>query len=451
MPIKFEEHLIKGGEIKNANPDYGYISGFGNTHSTLAEDGALPIGRNSPQKPPLGLYAEQLSGTAFTAPRAENKRSWLYRILPSVKHGRGFVEVNKGNIRTAPCKESTLPEMQMRWQPEPIPTGNAVDFLDGLATITTCGDASMQAGIATHTFVANKSMNTKFFTNSDGEMLFVPQENSIRLDTEFGIIIADPGEIVVVPKGVRFRVQLVNGPIRGYIAENYGVPMTLPERGPIGSNCLANARDFLYPVAAYEDHQEPCELFMKMGGKLYQTLLQQSPLDVVAWHGNYAPYKYDLARFAPVGATLFDHPDPSIFTVLTAPSDIPGTANIDFVIFPERWLVMEDSFRPPWYHMNVMSEFMGLIYGQYDAKPEGFKPGAMSLHNALVAHGPDTEAFERGANKTLEPEKLTGTMAFMFETRFVQDPTAFACAANSLDQSYPKEWDGLTRNFQKPK
>ena len=450
MAVKIEEHLIKGGEFKNARPDYGYISGFGNTHSTQAEEGALPIGRNSPQQPPLGLYAEQLSGTAFTAPCAENKRSWLYRILPSVKHGTGFEEVDIGKIRTAPCDESTLPAMQMRWQPQTIPDGEDVDFLDGLATITTAGDANTQAGIASHTYVANTSMDTKFFMNADGEILFVPQENAVRFETEFGIIIADPGEIVVVPKGVRFRVMLVGGPIRGYIAENYGVSLTLPERGPIGANCLANARDFLYPAAAYEDRQEECELFMKAGGKLYRTVLPQSPLDVVAWHGNYAPYKYDLARFAPVGATLFDHPDPSIFTVLTSPSDTPGTANIDFVIFPERWLVMEDSFRPPWYHMNVMTEFMGLIYGQYDAKPEGFKPGAMSLHNALVAHGPDADAFEKAASKSLEPEKLSGTMAFMFETRFVQHPTAYACNLDSLDWAYPDEWDRLTRKFQKP-
>lgn len=447
---KIEEHIIKGGEIKDATPDFGYTSGFGNTHSTQAEDGALPIGRNSPQQPPLGLYAEQLSGTAFTVPRAENKRSWLYRILPSVKHGTGFEEVSIGNLRTAPCQESDLPAMQMRWQPTPIPDGKAVDFLDGLATITTAGDSAVQVGIATHSYVANISMDTKFFMNADGEILFVPQENTVRLDTEFGIIIADPGEIVVIPKGVRFRVVLVNGPIRGYIAENYGVAMTLPERGPIGANCLANARDFLYPVAAYEDRVEPCELFMKASGKMYRTVLEQSPLDVVAWHGNYSPYKYDLSRFAPVGATLFDHPDPSIFTVLTSPSDTPGTANMDFVIFPERWLVMEDSFRPPWYHMNVMTEFMGLIYGSYDAKPEGFKPGAMSLHNALVAHGPDADAFERAATKALAPEKLSGTMAFMFETRFVQQPTAYASGLDTLDWSYPNEWDSLTRKFQKP-
>lgn len=449
--VEVEEHLVKGGTFLNASPDFGYLPGFGNTHSTLAEDGALPIGRYSPQRPPLGLYAEQLSGTAFTAPRADNKRSWLYRILPSVKHGRGFEKIDTGKVRTSPCRESTLPAMQLRWQPLEIPAGEEIDFLSGLSTITTCGDAGVQAGIATHYYVANQSMDRKFFINADGELLFVPQENAIRLDTEFGVLVVHPGQIAVVPRGVRFRVVLVDGPVRGYVAENYGMSLTLPERGPIGANCLANARDFLYPAAAYEDREEECELIMKSAGRFYRTVLDHSPLDVVAWHGNYAPYKYDLQRFAAVGSVSFDHPDPSIYTVLTAPSDTPGTANMDFVIFPERWMVMEDSFRPPWYHMNVMSEFMGLIYGQYDAKPEGFKPGAMSLHNALVPHGPDADAFERASDKALAPEKLSGTMAFMFETRFVQEPTEFACSLDGLDWQYPNEWDRLKRNFSKPK
>lgn len=448
--MTLQEHIFSGGQVKNADPDFGYLPGFGNTHSTQAASGALPIGRNSPQQPPLGLYAEQLSGTAFTAPRADNKRSWLYRILPSVKHGTGFQEVDRGLIRTGPCRESDLPAQQLRWQPIDIPEDGAVDFLMGLRTIATCGNAAAQTGLAAHVFVANASMGRKYFHNADGELLIVPQHNTMKLVTEMGIIVAAPGDIVVIPRGIKFKVDLVDGPIRGYVCENYGVALTLPERGPIGANCLANARDFLYPAAAYEDIRETCMLYLKAQGRLFRTTLEQSPLDVVAWHGNYAPYKYDLRRFSPVGATLFDHPDPSIFTVLSAPSDIPGTANVDFVIFPERWLVMEDSFRPPWYHMNVMSEFMGLIYGVYDAKPGGFVPGGMSLHNALVAHGPDTEAFARGSTKVLEPEKLAGTMAFMFETRYILDPTDYAANLDTIDASYPDCWDGLERTFRAP-
>ncbi len=424
-----------------------YMTGFGNSFATEAVPDALPIGRNSPQKAPLGLYAEQLSGSAFTAPRHSNKRTWFYRIRPSVKHGRGFRQVDAGLIRTAPCRdESDLPIAQMRWRPIAIPN-EPCNFLTGLRTMCTGGDVYMQAGMASHVYVANQSMGDDYFYNVDGELLLVPQENSIRVFTECGILDAGPGDIVVVPKGMKFKVDLPNGPARGYVCENYGSYLTLPERGPIGANCLANPRDFLTPVAAYEDKERPCRLFVKALGRLYQTDLPQSPLDVVAWHGNFAPVKYDLRRFSPVGSVLFDHPDPSIYTVLTSASDTPGTANVDFVIFPERWIVMENSFRPPWYHMNVMSEFMGLVYGVYDAKPGGFVPGGMSLHNALVAHGPDAEAFEKASNKTLQPEKLSGTMAFMFETRFPLSPTAYASSLDLMDGAYPDCWDGVERKF----
>lgn len=448
--MKFEEQVIRGGRMESADLHHGYMPGFNNTFSTEAEKGALPMGLNSPQKCPMGLYGEQLSGTAFTAPRASNKRSWLYRILPSVRHGTGFKEIDAGNIRTAPCSESNLPSMQLRWQPVPIPGGEDVNFLDGLSTVTTCGDAAMQAGMASHVYVANKDMVRCCFQNSDGEMLFVPQQNSIRLCTELGVIVAEPGEVAVIPKGMKFRIDLVDGPVRGYVCENYGQALTLPERGPIGANCLANQRDFLTPTAAYEDLEEECTLVCKTQGRLFETALAHSPLDVVAWHGNYVPYKYDLRRFSPVGSILFDHPDPSIFTVLTSASETPGTANIDFVIFPERWLVMENTFRPPWYHMNVMSEFMGLICGEYDAKPGGFVPGGMSLHNALVAHGPNEEAFEKASNKELAPERLSGTMAFMFETRYAQNPTAYASNLDLIDTEYPDDWNGLKRNFNRP-
>ena len=296
-----------------------YMTGFGNSFATEARPGALPIGRNSPQKAPLGLYAEQLSGSAFTAPRHTNKRTWFYRIRPSVKHGRGFTATEPGMIRTAPCRhESDLPIGQMRWRPIAIPKERC-DFLDGLRTITTCGDVHVQVGMASHVYVANASMERKYFYNADGELLLVPQENAIRVFTECGLIDAGPGDAVLIPKGMKFKVDLPNGPARGYVCENYGSYFTLPERGPIGANCLANARDFLSPVAAFEDVEQPCRLYVKALGRLYVTELPQSPLDVVAWHGNFAPWKYDLRRFSPVGSVLFDHPDPSIYTVLTSP------------------------------------------------------------------------------------------------------------------------------------
>ena len=176
-------------------------------------------------------------------------------------------------------------------------------------------------------------------------------------------------------------------PSRGFICENYGASFKLPERGPIGANCLANSRDFKTPVAWYEDKEEKSFFYLKTGGALWRCEIGHSPLDVVAWHGNCAPYKYNLRNFVTIGSISSDHPDPSIFTVMTAPSDTPGMANIDLVIFPERWLVAEDTFRPPWYHVNIMSEFMGLLYGQYDAKPFGFTPGGASLHNSMMQIG----------------------------------------------------------------
>ncbi len=425
-----------------------YMSGFGNSFETEALPGALPVGRNSPQKCNYGLYAEQLSGTAFTMPQASNQRSWLYRIRPSVKHAGRFTRVDPGLLRTAPLArdESRLPLGQLRWGPVPVPQVD-LSLITGLCTVTTAGDADARTGMAAHYLFVTASMRDEYFMNCDGELLIVVQENKLRLATEFGVIDVAPGEVCVIPRGVVFRAQLLDGPVRGYVCENYGASFTLPDRGPIGANCLANPRDFLAPVAAYEDREGPSTLFAKWGGELFATEISQSPLDVVAWHGNYAPYKYDLRRFSPVGALMFDHPDPSIFTVLTAPSETPGTANIDFVIFPDRWMVAENTFRPPWYHRNIMSEFMGLIYGVYDAKPEGFRPGGMSLHNSMLPHGPDDTSFEHASNAELKPVKQTGTMAFMFETRFPQRVTRWASELPTLDDSYVDCWSGLRKRF----
>ncbi len=434
--------------LSPADGSLAYMTGFGNHFSTEAVVGALPIGRNSPQQAPLGLYAEQLSGSAFTAPRQANRRTWFYRILPSVKHTTGFVPVASGLIRTAPCRdENSQPFSQLRWNPVAIPA-EPTTFVQGIRTISTAGDAQMGAGMAAHVYVANRSMDGQYFTNADGEMLIVPQQNRLSIATECGVLEVAPGEIVVIPRGMKMQVMLPDGPARGYICENYGAMLELPYRGPIGANCLANERDFLTPVAAYQDVQQPCQLFAKALGQLYVTELAASPLDVVAWHGNLAPYKYALERFATIGSISYDHPDPSIFTVLSSPSDSPGTANIDFVIFPDRWLVMEDTFRPPWYHSNVMSEFMGLIEGVYDAKPGGFVPGGMSLHNMMIPHGPDREAFDKASTKDLSPEKISSTMAFMFETRYPLNPTAYGSKPDGLDTAYPDCWADLQRRFK---
>ncbi|MEA2928727.1 MAG: homogentisate 1,2-dioxygenase [Hyphomicrobiales bacterium] len=435
-----------------ARPTHGpagadYMSGFGNTFETEALAGALPVGRNSPQKVNYGLYAEQLSGSPFTAPQAANQRSWLYRIRPSDKHTGRFRKVDRGLVRTAPERdERELPIGQLRWGPTPIPR-EKLTFVSGLRTMTTAGDCDTQAGMAAHVVLVTESMVNANFFNADGEFLVVAQENPLLFRTEFGAIRIDPGEIAVIPRGVIFRVELVNGPARAYVCENYGGAFTLPDRGPIGANCLANPRDFLAPVASYEDAEGPHTLIVKWGGELYQTDVPHSPIDVIAWHGNYYPYKYDLRRFSPVGAISFDHPDPSIFTVMTSPSETPGTANVDFVIFPERWAVADNTFRPPWYHRNIMSEFMGLVYGVYDAKPEGFVPGGMSLHNQMLPHGPDADAFNHASNVELKPVKLTNTLAFMFETRFRQRVTKYAATLDTLQDDYIDCWNGLKKNF----
>jgi homogentisate 1,2-dioxygenase len=423
-----------------------YMSGFANDFETEALPGAVPQGRNSPQKCPYGLYAEQLSGTAFTAPRAQNQRTWAYRIRPSVMHSGRFEKADIGLWRTAPCAEVEVPPAQSRWSPAPIPD-EKLTFLQGVRTMTTAGDASAQAGMAAHIYLITRSMGDEAFVNCDGEMLFVPQQGALRLVTELGVIEAAPGEIVSIPRGLKLRVELVDGPARGYMCENYGASFRLPERGPIGANCLANSRDFLTPVAFYEDKETPHALYLKSAGSLWRTRIPQSPFDVVGWHGNFAPYKYDLRRFSPVSAVLFDHADPSIYTVMTAPSESPGVANIDLVIFPERWMTQENTFRPPWYHVNIMSEFMGLVYGVYDAKPQGFVPGGASLHNSMLPHGPDMEAFEHASTVELKPTKLDNTLAFMFETRFRQSVTKYAAEAAHRQDDYVDLWKGLKKHF----
>jgi homogentisate 1,2-dioxygenase len=423
------------------------MPGFGNDFETESLPGALPTGQNSPQHTAYGLYAEQLSGSPFTAPRGSNERSWLYRIRPSVLHGRGFRKGAMPLWRTAPATaEHDRPIGQLRWGPVPIPE-EMVDFLTGLRTMTTAGDVNTQVGMAAHVYLVTAPMENDYFYNADGELLIVPQLNGLLFFTEFGKITVEPGEICVIPRGVKFKVALVNGPSRGYVCENYGAKFTLPNRGPIGANCLANARDFKTPVAAFEDREGGCRLWVKWCGTFHVADIGHSPLDVVAWHGNYAPYKYDLRHYAPVGAVLFDHPDPSIFTVLTAPSETAGTANVDFVIFPERWSVAEHSFRPPWYHMNIMSEFMGLIYGIYDAKPEGFTPGGMSLHNCMLPHGPDRDAYEQATKLELKPVRISNTLAFMFETRFPQHLTSFAAELTTLQEDYAECWVRLEKRF----
>lgn len=430
---------------QDSNAGRRYQGGFGNEYATEAVAGALPQGRNSPQRAPFDLYPELISGTAFTAPRHENRRSWMYRRQPSVVVGR-YQAFAQAVWKTGANRELALVPEPLRWSPLPIANADA-DFIEGMHTMAANGDAESQVGIAAHVYLASRSMERRAFVNSDGEMLVVPQQGRLVITTEMGVLEVAPGEIALLPRGVAFKVELLDGSARGYVCENYGAHFRLPELGPIGSNGLANARDFQAPVASFEEGTVPYELVKKSGGRFWSAPTKSSPFNVVAWHGNLAPVKYDTQHFMTIGSISFDHPDPSIFTVLTSPSDTPGTANCDFVIFPPRWLVMEDTFRPPWYHRNLMSEFMGLVYGEYDAKPGGFKPGGVSLHNCMVPHGPDEEAFEKASHADLTPKKLDNTLAFMFESRYRFIPTDYAMRSPALDADYADCWAGLKDNY----
>jgi homogentisate 1,2-dioxygenase len=441
------------------NSALNYLSGFGNQHQSEAVPGALPVGRNSPQRVEHGLYAELLSGTAFTAPRHANLRTWLYRRRPSVQVG-AYTPMPQPWLKTGAAGGVKAPPDPMRWSPAPIPDAatQPLDFVDGLRTMVVNGDVDAQTGTAAHLVLANRSMGRRAFVNADGEMLIVPQQGRLRITTELGLLDVAPGEVALLPRGMPFKVDLPDGTARAYVCENYGAPFRLPELGPIGSNGLANPRDFLVPTAAFEadasgasalgDSPGGFEMVKKFGGQLWRADAASTPFNVVAWHGNLVPCKYDTKNFMTIGSISFDHPDPSIFTVLTSPSDTPGTANCDFVIFPPRWLVMENTFRPPWYHRNIMSEFMGLVHGQYDAKPEGFKPGGASLHNCMVPHGPDAEAFDKASSAELAPHKLDNTLAFMFESRWCFRPTEFALSGGALDSGYAECWAGLQDRFK---
>lgn len=427
-----------------AGPDPGMMTGFANHFATEAVAGALPQGQNSPQQVPYGLYAEQLSGTAFTAPRKDNQRSWLYRLRPAAHHPAYRPYARETLLRTGPFGEVPPTPNRLRWDPLPIPA-EPTDFVDGLVTLCGNGDAAAGVGIGVHLYAANRSMERRAFYSADGELLIVPQQGRLRIVTEMGVIAAVPRQIVVIPRGVRFRVELPDGAARGYACENYGAIFRLPDLGPIGANGLANPRDFETPGAAFEDDDAPFEIVQKFGGTLWTTTLSHSPFDVVAWHGNLAPYRYDLGAFNTINTVSFDHPDPSIFTVLTSPSDTPGTANCDFVIFPPRWMVAEHTFRPPWFHRNVMSEFMGLVHGSYDAKAGGFAPGGASLHNPMSGHGPDRASYEAAIGADLRPHRIEDTMAFMFESRHMFRPTRFALDTPLCQLDYDDCWAGFRK------
>lgn len=411
-----------------------YLSGFGNYHSSEAIPGALPTDQNSPQQCPFGLYAEQISGSAFTQARHTNQRSWLYRRLPSVAQGE-YKPYARSQRLSFVKQQAPNP---LRWAPVPESSVQS-DFIDGLFHIA--GNSLLN----TYIYQCQLSMTTRYFSHYDAELLFVPYQGSIKLVTELGCLEIAPGMIAVIPRGIKFKLELLDKQAAGYLCENSGRPLTLPTLGLLGANGLAHPRHFLYPTAAYEDIDGPVELICQSQGHCWTASRDHSPLDVVAWHGNYAPYCYDLSLFNTINTVSFDHPDPSIFTVLHSESAIPGVANLDFVIFPERWMVAEHSFRLPYYHRNVMSELMGLIEGSYDAKEDGFSVGGVSIHNAMTPHGPDTNSFLKASTEILKPERYTHTLAFMFETNEPWRVTEMAMSHASRHHDYAACWQGFKR------
>lgn len=421
-----------------------YLTGFGNHLQSEAVEGALPHGMNNPKQCPFNLYAEQLSGTSFTTPHQSNQKAWLYRTLPSAKH-EAYQPIEGFKFYISDFTNCQADPRRFRWKPLDFTT-ESVGFLEGFRTMMGAGSPDTKTGVAVHLYSCNMPNPSHAYCNADGDYLIVPQEGDLLIKTEFGRFRVSPGEICVIQRGIVFNVG-TERPSRGYVCEIYTSHLNLPERGPIGSNGLANERDFQYPTAWFEQEKGMFKVVQKFCGKFFSRSQSYSPFNVVAWHGNYIPYKYDLHLFCAMNSVTFDHPDPSIFTVLTAPTNSPGVAALDFVVFPRRWQVQWDTFRLPYYHRNCMSEFMGNVYGFYEAKPEGFVPGGSTLHSCMSAHGPDAEAFVKSSTASEEPFKLKPSMSFMFESSYIFKLTDFALNDADVDQDYVKCWDGLKEEF----
>ncbi|KAG9510865.1 Homogentisate 1,2-dioxygenase, partial [Fragariocoptes setiger] len=455
--------------MANQQKQFVYMNGFGNEFESEVHEPGIglvhnlpPPGQLNPQRCSNNLYAEQLSGTAFTAPRAAQRRSWLYRVRPSCKHG-SFQPYTRN--KCLDFNSAIADPNQRRWMPFESPHAGEVNFIDGLALLGHSGDVASRSGsvaIYIYCFGLDMSVKRTCMQNSDGDMLLVPQRCPLIITTEFGRLRVEPKEICVIQQGMKFSIDIESKcregcstqqskcTARGYLLEIVGSHFELPYLGPIGANGLANARDFQVPTAHVDadcrrTQSTSWRFINKFQNQLFKTHQPHTPYDVAAWLGNYAPYKYDLRKFVAMNTVTIDHPDPSIFTVLTAPSLRPGTALADFVIFPPRWEVAGDTFRPPYYHKNCMTEFMGLIEGQYQAKSGAFAPGGASLHPAMSGHGPDKQCYDMAISQTLEPRRVAdNSLAFMFETCMSLRLTRWACYdCSCIDQDYQHCWADL--------
>eukprot|EP00550_Attheya_septentrionalis_P011516 CAMPEP_0198303206 /NCGR_PEP_ID=MMETSP1449-20131203/56767_1 /TAXON_ID=420275 /ORGANISM="Attheya septentrionalis, Strain CCMP2084" /LENGTH=538 /DNA_ID=CAMNT_0044005693 /DNA_START=55 /DNA_END=1671 /DNA_ORIENTATION=+ len=499
------------GGVWNERDELYYLLGFGNSFESEALPNALPRGRNNPRNVPYHLYAEQLNGTAFTSPRSCNRRTWLYRTHPSVhgtsspllppdqlSHSKLFKGNNDDNdddddsvvhtIRNKPSCFGHCAPQDLTWDPNPMrwkpfstnsssETAQDHDFVSGCHLLASRPE---QVSIYVYAFGQNMTSSSSSSSstlpqmkkklqhhlyNSDGHFLIVPQGGpDLEIQTELGHLKVGHREIAVLPRGMMFSVNKGkregqdDDVARGYLLEVEEGHFQLPELGPIGSNGLVNVRDVCHPVASYDatpstddsQQQQQHVIWNKFGGQLFGRTQSHSPFNVVAWHGNYVPFKYDLNKFCAIGSVTYDHLDPSMYTVLTVPSHgEAGTALCDFVVFPSNRIMATDSntLRPPWFHRNVMTEFMGLLDGVYDAKQEdGFQPGGASLHSCMTPHGPDASSYQAAVtNPCTSPTALppTAGMAFMFETCHKLKLSPFSLSSPHRDLGYATCWDDL--------
>jgi homogentisate 1,2-dioxygenase len=443
-------HRLLAGALLRAQAATPPPAGFCNFHESETLPGALPVDQNSPRSSPYGLYAEQLNATGFVAPREANRRSWMYRIRPSAEQGPLAPlahERLRGDFSGEPVEANLA-----GWGPLPFPA-SPTDFVDGLATLGGAGSPSSRRGYAVHLYAANRGMEDRCFSDADGDLLLLPEEGSLTLLTELGVLQVHPGQLALVPRGVRFSVLLGGSRARGYVGESFGRPFSLPERGPVGANGLADARHFRGPVARHEERLCPgYRVTVKLGGALFEATQDHSPFDVVAWHGNHFPTVYDLAAFSPAGNARVDHIDPSIHTVLTSPLDEAGANGLDLVVFTPRWDATEHTFRPPYFHRNVATELNGIIR-EVASAGSPFARGCCFLTPSFTPHGVLATGVER--TLALDDERADqarrsadSSLWFQFESTLPFSPTAWARTAPNRVDDWPLVWGAYRRHFR---
>ncbi|GAD98612.1 homogentisate 1,2-dioxygenase, putative [Paecilomyces variotii No. 5] len=422
---------------------YRYQVGFGNRFVSEAVPDTIPRdGRNLPQRANYDLYIEQLNGTTFVTCRKDMFNVWFHRIRPSCAHKALKPLEYKHDIVSVFSSQNegvSFVPFNNEWGPLEIPLeSKPTNFWQGIKTILGHGDPTLKEGVAVHQYAANLSMDKEAFVNHDGDYLFVPQQGRLDIQTELGRMMVLPGELFVIPAGLRFKVSLPDGPSRGYIQEIFGSHFELPDLGPIGSNGLALPQDFEIPVASYDLDTSSWEIITKLAGKLYHYEQAHTPFDVVGWHGNYVPYKYEIEKLLALSSSK-DQLDPSAYTILTAKSKIPGVSITDFCAFTPKWVNSLNSWRPPYYHRTMGAEVMGMVRGEYGGSAKTLEPGALTCDNAYVPHGETYDAWKKHAFVDLEPTLLgAGVLSI---TKFALE------RHNQIKPMREELWDNMHGHF----